>query len=104
MLNDENIFRAVKRNRSHDSLQFGRIQIDRPVYAQSQFEKEFCLKQLKNSSSNSWSNRIKSIAITLNPLNLFRIFTIIDLFGSYSCRKYLIPDILSGITGINKIY
>lgn len=82
---------------SHE-IRAGMIKIDRPAYSLDRFENEFANREhVTSKSSKSTAKKIHEFAIrNLNPL---RLFTIINLFWQYKLKDYLIPDILSGITG-----
>lgn len=70
--------------------------IKRPVYTRAKFENEFAVKEVIRKKSAT--KKVKSFAKTyLNPLGLF---TIVNLLAEYNFKLYLVPDILSGLTGI----
>jgi hypothetical protein len=75
-----------------------RIAINRPVYTHKQFETEFGLKEKKPRSLVR--QECKKFLRCIDPRNLIGIFTVLNWVSEYNFKKNLIPDILSGLTGL----
>lgn len=74
-----------------------RVVVNRPAYSVASFEKDFAISSCdKAQKKEPKSKRLKSILAKLNPI---RLFSIVFVFAEYNFKDYLIPDILSGITG-----
>lgn len=74
------------------------VLIKRPVYSLASFEREFLVdEQTNGAKQKSIGKTIKSFV--RKYFNVLGIFTIVNLFAEYKCKEYLLPDILSGLTG-----
>jgi hypothetical protein len=77
------------------------IQIDRPIYTNHLLENEFSINSPINSQPSSAFfsiGTIKKVISIFNPINILKLFTIINMISEYNFKKYLISDIVSGFT------
>ena len=74
------------------------ISIRRPVYKQKEFDDEFLIKERTGKKSNV-KNGLKKILLKLDPRNMLKMFTIINLVTEYNFKNNLLSDLFSGITG-----
>ena len=71
------------------------LKIKRPAYSIKTFEKEFATQYIPKKKP--LLKKLKAYAFkNFNPMILF---SIVNLFTNYNFKEYLVPDILSGITG-----
>lgn len=75
-----------------------RIEINRPVYKQKEFDQEFSITNKSEPENNLLKKTLKNIAIKFYPNNILGIFTILNLITEYDYKKNLISDLLSGFT------
>jgi hypothetical protein len=80
------------------TIQSSNVQINRPCYNQKNFEDKFLLNKISSPESRTKVKAVKLLK-QINFMNIFGIFTILDLITRYDFKKTLIADILSGLTG-----
>lgn len=73
------------------------VNVNRPAYLVSTFDKEFAIEDRKKRDKKE--TKKKHFLTLLKKINPIRIFSIVYLFAEYNFKQYLIPDLLSGITG-----
>ncbi|RNA41758.1 prestin [Brachionus plicatilis] len=71
------------------------VSVNRPAFSQKEFDSKFSTKAESNGEKGS---KIRTILAKLSPINLLGTFTILSFITEYNFKKYLITDMLSGIT------
>lgn len=90
-----------------------RVRVDRPAYTNRRFEDEFRVIEQEDTHDglatdqrnpspkrSTCCRRFETVVSVFNPIRIFRLFTIFEVFANYKCRLYLASDIMSGITGL----
>lgn len=71
------------------------VSINRPTFSQKEFDSKFKVKSENDSKKKS---RVRNFFMKFSPLNFLQTFTILSFITEYNFKKYLITDMLSGLT------
>ena len=90
-------------NNNNNELDDLYLTLKRPVYNQKKFDSEFLdpakvKHEERKSRSARFIHRAKHLLRHYHPRKLLGVFTILNLISEYNFKKYLIGDIISGLT------
>lgn len=77
------------------------VLINRPVYKQKNFNDKYLFK--RKTYKNNVDNEIKNFLKDYHPKHILNLFTIFNLISEYNFKKYIVGDLISGLTGLNNI-
>jgi hypothetical protein len=99
----------TKNSNNIDELNDLNLIVKRPVYNQKKFDLEFLDSvKVKHEERKSRPERLlhhtKRILRHYHPRKLTSLFTILNLVSEYNFKKFLIGDIISGLTSNLEIF
>jgi hypothetical protein len=102
-LEEERLTNNNNNNNNIDGFDDLNLIIKRPIYNQKKFDLEFLdLGKVKHEERKSrpkrFLHRLKRVLHHYHPRKLLGLFTILNLISEYNFKKYLIGDIISGLT------
>ena len=93
----------MKISEANDEKITDKLSISRSIFNQKKFEETFRSAE-DEPEAVKCSSRFKSLLKTFDPRNILSLFSILNVITGYNVKKYLVSDLLSGITvGIMQI-
>lgn len=79
------------------------ISTNRLVFNEKRFDNEFMIDDRMTGGKSIFKNRIVKFLKEYHPKNILNLFTILNLISEYKFKKYLVGDVISGLTSNKKM-